>query len=192
MIAPYFFGYGSLVNRATHSYHDAHVARLHGWRRVWRHTTLRPIPFLTAIPDPHTSIDGLIAHVPGNDWRALDKRESAYDRVSVSASVSHPKQDNLDIATYTVPYGKHGHANQEHPLLLSYIDVVAQGYLNEFGEDGLAAFFQTTTGWSAAVLNDRDAPMYPRHQSLSPNELRLVDAHLSAVGAHCQGHTPSD
>ncbi|MDX5384038.1 MAG: gamma-glutamylcyclotransferase, partial [Rhodobacterales bacterium] len=34
----FFFGYGSLVNRATHDYGQARAATLPGWRRAWRHT----------------------------------------------------------------------------------------------------------------------------------------------------------
>ncbi|MEO1425117.1 MAG: gamma-glutamylcyclotransferase family protein, partial [Pseudomonadota bacterium] len=64
---PYFFGYGSLVNRATHAHDDAHPATLRGWRRMWRHTALRPVAFLTVVPAPGSRIDGLIAAVPGAD-----------------------------------------------------------------------------------------------------------------------------
>lgn len=181
MKQPYFFGYGSLVNRATHDFTDPHPARLHGWRRIWRHTTLRPVAYLTAVPDPGCSIDGLIAHVPGDDWAALDERERAYDRVPAGHAVSHPKTDPVEIAIYTVPNGKHGHPDAEHPVLLSYIDVVVQGFLREYGEDGVARFFETTAGWSAPILNDRAAPRYPRTQWLSSDETQLVDDHLSAL-----------
>ena len=181
MSAPYFFGYGSLVNRKTHTYEDAHPARLRGWRRVWRHTNLRPVAYLTAVPDTSAEIDGLIAHVPNNDWDALDYRERAYDREPVCHAVTHPKTDPINIAVYTVPHGKHGTPTEEHPVLLSYIDVVAQGYLQEFGEAGVAHFFDTTAGWSAPILNDRANPIYPRYQSLSADETGLVDDHLRAL-----------
>uniref|UniRef100_UPI000A5B3968 DnaB-like helicase C-terminal domain-containing protein n=1 Tax=Leisingera sp. F5 TaxID=1813816 RepID=UPI000A5B3968 len=42
---PYFFGYGSLVNAATHDFSDPQPAHLSGWRRAWRHTDLRPVAF---------------------------------------------------------------------------------------------------------------------------------------------------
>ena len=82
MADPYFFGYGSLVNLATHDFPDPRPARLKGWRRAWRHTDLRPVAFLTAVPDTESEIEGMIAHVPRNDWAALDEREWAYDRES--------------------------------------------------------------------------------------------------------------
>ncbi len=183
MTKPYFFGYGSLVNRATHNYEDAHPAHLKGWKRVWRHTNLRPVAYLTAVPDNSSSIDGLIAHVPDGDWAALDHRERAYDRKQVTEHVAHPKDHPLDVAVYHVPCGKHGVPTEEHPILLSYIDVVVQGYLREFGEAGAHSFFQTTAGWEAPILDDRHDPIYPRHQSLTSDEKNFVDDRLNALSA---------
>ncbi len=191
---PYFFGYGSLVNRRTHDYSDAHRGAVHGWRRAWRHTPDRDVAFLTAVPCPHSQIEGLIAGVPGADWRALDEREFAYDRLPVTEAVRHAAgsalaraaetagglQDAaaapaLDIAIYAIPEGRHLPPETAHPILLSYLDVVLQGYLEEFGEDGARRFIETTDGWDAPLLDDRAAPRYPRHQRLSRDELAFVD-----------------
>ena len=179
---PWFFGYGSLVNRATHAHDEAHPATLKGWRRVWRHTELRPVAFLTAVPVAGAEIDGLIARVPGADWRALDERERAYDRVR-AAEVNHAAPLAAAIEVYTIPHGKHGAPDRAHPVLLSYIDVVVQGFLNEYGTDGVARFFDTTDGWDAPIAFDRRNPIYRRHRALSRKELALVDRHLDAVGA---------
>jgi gamma-glutamylcyclotransferase (GGCT)/AIG2-like uncharacterized protein YtfP len=177
---PFFFGYGSLVNRATHDYRAAHAARVTGWRRAWKHTLTRPVAYLTAVPDETSEIDGLIAEVPRADWVALDQREHAYDRVR-AAGVSHPLATSPEVHIYWVPDGKHEPASHAHPILLSYLDVVVQGYLREFGEAGVERFFRTTDGWEGPVLNDRLAPRYPRHQPLSRGEHGLVDAWLAAL-----------
>jgi len=178
----YFFGYGSLVNRATHGFEGARPARLSGWRRVWRHTTLRPVAYLTVVPDAGAEIDGLIAPVPGADWPALDEREAAYIRAPAARQVRHDLPHAPEIAVYTIPEGHHGAPDEAHPILLSYIDVVVQGYLREFGEDGVARFFETTQGWDAPVLDDRGAPRYPRHRGLSGAERDLTDALLARAG----------
>ena len=178
---PWFFGYGSLVNRATHDYAEAHPATLKGWRRVWRHTGLRPLAFLTVEPADGAEVDGLVARVPGGDWAALDARERAYDRVPAN-DIDHPLGHAPEIAVYTIPEGKHAPASEAHPVLLSYIDTVAQGFLAEFGEDGLGRFFETTHGWDAPVLNDRSNPIYPRHQRLTQDETALVDVWLASLG----------
>ncbi len=183
MADPFFFGYGSLVNRATHAFEDAHRAQLTGWRRAWRHTTLRPLAFLTAVPAEGHVIDGLVAHVPGDDWVALDEREHAYDRSHVTDLTAHTVPRPIHIQVYSIPHGKHGIPDGTHPVLLSYIDVVVQGYLREFGEAGVQRFFQTTDGWDAPILDDRAAPIYSRHQRLASDERGLVDDALRDVQA---------
>jgi hypothetical protein len=179
---PYFFGYGSLVNLATHDFSDPHPARLAGWCRAWRHTDLRQVAFLTAIPSPGTEIEGMIAHVPGGDWEALDEREWAYDRVPVTPAVTHAVSHPIEIAVYSVPEARHCAPSNRHPILLSYIDVVIQGYLRAFGADGADRFFATTQGWESPVLNDRAEPRYPRHQQLTSDQTGFVDDRLAALG----------
>lgn len=175
----YFFGYGSLVNRDTHDYSDAHIAQLRGWRRVWRHTALRRVAYLTVIRDDTSCIDGLIASVPGQDWSALDARERAYDRIAAAHQVTHGLTHQPDIAVYAIPDGHHTRPTETHPALLSYVDVVIQGYLREFGEDGARRFFDTTDGWDdTPILNDRADPVYPRHRRLSLDEHDFVDTQL--------------
>ncbi len=65
---------------------------------------------------------------------------------------------------------------------MSYLDVVIQGYLTEFGEEGAARFFETTSGWNAPLLNDRAAPLYPRAQSLTVDETAFIDQALARLG----------
>ena len=186
----YFFGYGSLVNRATHVFAEAHPAQLRGWRRVWRHTELRPVAFLTVVPDAECTIDGLIAAVPEADWPALDEREAAYARVPAHHQVTHPLPHRPEIAVYSIPVGQHGTPSATHPILLSYIDVVVQGYAREFGPEGVARFFETTHGWDAPILDDRADPRYPRHQPLSTAERALSDAHLARLDLRLIRNTP--
>ncbi|WP_093027952.1 gamma-glutamylcyclotransferase family protein [Ruegeria marina] len=180
---PYFFGYGSLVNLSTHDFPDPRPARLKGWRRVWRHTDLRQVAFLTATPATDCEIDGMIAHVPNDDWAALDAREWAYDRVPVTDAVSHDLPHPAEIAVYAVAAERQSPPSTRYPILLSYIDVVVQGYLHRFGEPGVERFFATTGGWEAPIIDDRAEPRYPRHQALKPAETALVDVHLAAVSA---------
>ena len=70
MSDPAFFGYGSLVNVATHDYADPRPAMLHGWRRVWRKTNLREAAYLSVEPANDSTLRGLIIHTrefPGWD-----------------------------------------------------------------------------------------------------------------------------
>ncbi|MCC5970267.1 MAG: gamma-glutamylcyclotransferase [Pararhodobacter sp.] len=182
MSDPFFFGYGSLVNRATHIYGAARRARVRGWRRTWRYTGFRDGPFLTAVPCPASEIAGLVAQVPGGDWRALDTREIGYARQPLGPELSIEGALIATTQIYAVPLADAIDPPQKQPILLSYLDVVVQGYLREFGADGVAQFFTTTDGWDAPVVDDRAAPLYPRHQSLSAAERALVDHHLRDLG----------
>ena len=179
-MTPYFFGYGSLVNRNTHSYPDARPARLDGWRRKWVRAEGRDIVYLSVVQDQSTRIDGLIAAVPGADWAALDQREYSYERHASGGAVVHDIVPAPDIAHYAIPLEiavDHG----DHVILLSYLDVVVQGFLREFGTDGAARFFDTTEGWDTPILDDRAAPLYPRHQTLTPEETGVVDHHIDRL-----------
>lgn len=181
MSDPFFFGYGSLVNRATHTYPQARTARVTGWARTWQGTTLRRVAFLTAVPAPGQQIEGLIAAVPDGDWAALDIRERAYARHSVTLHTNDAAQPDTDLQIYSVA-AEHADTSDAHPILLSYLDTVIQGYLQEFGETGAQAFFKTTGGWHHPLIDDRAAPVYPRAQTITRDEAAFVDAQLAAIG----------
>ena len=179
---PYFFGYGSLVNRRTHSFQNTQPAQVSGWRRAWRRSPLRKVCYLTAVPDRADYIEGVIASVPGADWAALDERERAYARVPLGPELRH-QAGAVDVAIYAIEHDKHFEPTDENPVLLSYLDVVVQGYLSEFGMTGVTHFFETTEGWHAPILNDRDAPMYTRAQNLTEDERQIVNEGLSRLSA---------
>lgn len=166
-----FFGYGSLVNLATHDYPGGRRAEAEGWGRAWRHTASHEVAFLTAVRAPGVRIDGIVAEVPGGDWAALDLREVAYVREPLPTGPS----------IYHIPEGKHAPASEATPILLSYLDVVVQGYLHQFGEDGVQRFFETTEGWDSPILDDRAAPRYPRAQVLHSDETLLVEDWLARL-----------
>jgi hypothetical protein len=183
MSDPHFFGYGSLVNTATHIYPNAQKATLTGWRRAWVRSDKYNMVLLTAVPaDPSAQIQGLIAAVPNADWAALDERERGYQRILSEGKVSHHGDVAIEIAHYAVPKSDWRSAGAQ-TILLSYLDVVVQGYQQQFGTDGVAAFFNTTDGWDTPVLNDREAPRYPRSQVLNSAETSLVDHHLDRIAA---------
>jgi hypothetical protein len=185
MLDTFIFGYGSLVNRATHNYSTTHLAELKGWRRAWRHTTLREVAFLNAVPDPKSCIKGLIVAISDNE-PSLDRREYAYSRTDVSGSVDHGLEPPVEIKVFAIPPGQHQKPSNDHIILLSYIDVVVQGYWQEYGEAGVRDFFETTDGWEARILDDRAAPRYPRHQVLDADQRALTDHWLRALSAVVQ------
>ncbi|MCF2905035.1 gamma-glutamylcyclotransferase [Octadecabacter sp. CECT 8868] len=171
---PQFFGYGSLVNLATHSYADPTPATLTGWRRVWCHARTRPVAFLSVEPCPKTTLHGITAGVPNANWDALDARENAYLRRDVTA------QFKTDTAVYEANPEHTAPPSTGHPILLSYLDVVVSGYTSLMGDDGAAHFFATTHGWGP-ILDDRDAPLYPRSRPLAVKTRDIVDDAIAAL-----------
>ncbi|MCA8868911.1 MAG: gamma-glutamylcyclotransferase [Rhodobacteraceae bacterium] len=176
---PHFFGYGSLVNRQTHAYGDTRPASVCGWRRQWQHTSLRKLAYLSVVKVDGGEIDGLIAAVPNGDWRALDLREGAYDRLALpDAVVRHDHPETINVQIYHTRPGIVAPPTVRHPVLQSYLDTVVLGYLDVFGIEGAARFFQSTDGWDSPVLDDRRQPIYSRAIALSPKQRLLVDGFL--------------
>lgn len=169
MSDPTFFGYGSLVNLNTHSYTAPRPVQVSGWQRIWRSTTHSPYAILSVQRCATTTLDGIIAAVPNGDWAALDQREAAYVRQSLPDGT----------AIYEITKNILAPA-QPHPILRSYLDVVLQGYLHQFGAEAAARFVTTTTGWRT-VHDDRADPIYPRHQPLTVDETAFVDSLLATM-----------
>ncbi|MBP0483267.1 gamma-glutamylcyclotransferase family protein [Sagittula salina] len=170
----YFFGYGSLVNAATHVHAPLHHATAKGWRRAWVAVPERALCYLTAVIDPLSDLKGAIAPVPGDDWATLDLREAAYARHTQSHAVTHDSPAT-EIALYAVSPERHTAPGDHNPILLSYLDTVVTGYMTLYGPQGAAEFFSTTSGWQAPVLNDRAAPRYSRTTPLSDEVRDMVD-----------------
>lgn len=178
----HFFGYGSLVNLATHSYENPKKATVKGWRRQWVYSATRGQSFLSVAKDAQSSIQGLIASVSDVGWEALDERETEYNRVELA-------QTELDTGAHTgvqIYVAAPDHVapkSPDKPILLSYLDCVVQGFLHQFGEEGVTSFFDSTAGWDRPIKNDRVSPIYPRAQNLNVDQSQLVDHHLKRISA---------
>lgn len=181
MTTAYFFGYGSLVNTATHLSAPSERVRIQGWRRIWRQVAYHPVAVLSAVPDTGSAIDGLIAPVADNNWAALDAREQGYDRLTLSSDALPQSHHHHTIAIYAVPASLADADPHKRPILLSYLDVVLQGYLQQFGPQGAEQFLATTDGWDRPILDDRAAPQYPRHQTLQTPQSAVVDAAINQM-----------
>lgn len=189
------FGYGSLVNRRTLPAESVfRPARLAGWRRAWRlagDSTFGKRCTLTVVPDAGASILGVMVSQPVRHRDTMSKREAHYDPVTLGANdvewLGDPDpEDETDWADAFVHVGKPEFmkpGDADHPVMLSYVDVVIAGFREQFGDDGAAHFIETTLDWHVPVLDDRRAPRYPRVVPVSDADRRFVDQILAQIPA---------
>jgi len=179
-----YFGYGSLVNQATHRTEIAGItrARLKGWRRQWLarpKSVFGPIAMLSVVPDPNSEIDGLVVTDHADNLAAVDEREAGYGRELVhSAGLQYPDLNGADIPPVNIYIATPEKAVEnlnECQILRSYLDAVMQGYFNKFGQDGLHRFVQTTNNFEIGVREDRSKPIYPRQVVTTAKERSLFD-----------------
>ena len=204
-----YFGYGSLVNRDTRDPSEKVLpATLHGWERQWAHHAhslareespdrLGVCP-LTISESASSAIDGVLAEISADDLPLLDKRERGYERLTLQASrfSFEPASispdaglvlDEKNMARVSIVYvyrsleAQRGWANDQYPLIQSYIDVVLSGYRRLFGEQGVRRFLASTRGWDGPLVNDRDNPIYPRAVKLGDKELAWIDTLIEEV-----------
>lgn len=181
-----YFGYGSLVNRATHrtAIVEAMPARLAGWRRFWRARPDMPgfpAALLTVRPEADAACDGLLVVDRADNLAAVDAREARYRRVRLSSEALDlggvlPR----DCPVYVYEAVADLPLHPDPPKILrSYLDAVMQGFLVEHGEDGLRRLVAETDGFDTPIHDDRHAPVYPRAVALSAIERGLFDRILA-------------
>lgn len=189
------FGYGSLVNRRTlDGGARTTPGRIAGYRRAWRAASSwhgHGVCALSIEPCPDgTTIRGLLVTEPVRRLPALDAREKHYNRHELPAAVfapdaeAHPHgpvDDTFFLYRASADVNVWGDAT--NPVWLSYVDTVAQGFHDIWGPDGVEHFVATTDGWWIPIVDDRDAPAYPRAAALTQREKDVVDATLAAAGA---------
>lgn len=181
-----YFGYGSLVNLGSlrTPYISAHRATLKGWKRSW---LSRPrvegsfavddgLAFLSVVQDNETEIDGLVIIDHSSSLPELDRREIMYSRTPLVSDDLRfhdepPVSDNQFLYVADEPP-----ATDQTYILRSYLDVVMQGYLQQFGEDGLHRFIKTTLHFDIPIREDRETPLYPRATHLSEGEIELFNS----------------
>jgi len=190
----YYFGYGSLVNRATRHPDEPSIrVTLQGWTRQWAHRAVRPwqqqgqsgqgVTALTVAQIPGAAIDGVLVPIAVHDLPQLDVREVGYGRLEIPLSdfSIHDDAPDLSADSRIIMYQSSNRqwADEQQPLIISYIHCVMRGYEQQFGAAGLQRFMRTTAGWHLPLLDDRDVPVYPRAVDLESSVMQSLDVQLS-------------
>lgn len=184
-----YFGYGSLVCRATHRTEIVHAvpARLKGWRRLWRPRPDMPgfpAALLTVREESGAGCDGLLVFDRAENLAAIDAREARYRRVPVDANSLELEANLLaDCPIWVYVAEEHLPVHREPPTILqSYLDAVMLGFLQEHGDEGLDRFLAETHLFDLPIHIDRQAPIYPRAVPLGPELAGRFDALLAKRG----------
>lgn len=192
-----YFGYGSLVNEETLPEGTVVVpGLLQGWVREWRgcakwrekeQAGMAGVCALTVRPKQGAAIRGMMVLDRKKNLPWLDDREWHYNRNTLEEGSFTPDQAQFvphDTFMYSVKTEHYEWGNEDHPILLSYLDCVIAGFHRVWGEAGIRHFFETTEGWSQVpVMNDRAAPIYPRAVTISTDLAVRVDSLLEQHGA---------
>jgi hypothetical protein len=124
-----------------------------------------------------SDINGVLFQVPHAMIPGFDRREVGYERLRIPLDfLRFDPQSGHDVANnedhdspllchqqlntnsrlwlYVPLPSSSKPADENHPLLQSYVDTVLQGCLSWGGEEMADTFIQTTGGWSTYFLND--------------------------------------
>jgi cation transport regulator ChaC len=183
-----YFGFGSLVNKHTlrTSYIDIIPASLKGFSRHWQarsRTFENPVSLLSIHEDPASTIKGMIVIDLLENLPLVDEREEGYTRHALSkAQVDVKSADELPDNLYVYIANESEEIKDDGALLQSYLDAVMQGFRNEYGNEGVSHFIDTTKGFERSIMLDRDNPLYPRSVTLCDEEIKFFDAEIRRAG----------
>jgi cation transport regulator ChaC len=212
----YVFGFGSIINTATHAPwlskqvdessdnknhsitlpgQQARILASFGYRRGWnfRSNTGFTALGITKDEEQATDINGVVFRITQEMLADFDRREVGYDRVEITkddlklispgSSKEGEEVENLmgksgsrngKVWVY-IPQEAY-EANEDHPILQSYVDTVMQGCLEWGGEQMAMEFVATTSNWSPYFLNDTPSSRRPW---LFRKEYNTIDRILS-------------
>lgn len=204
----WYVGYGSLMNRQTRaSVMRIIPITLKGFRREWSYRNwgaaasaeqgavdagltarLSPSTALNVAQQDDAQMCAVLVEESLDNLPSLDLRESGYDRLSLRQTQIEPiatgqevtwTQDQ-DFFIYQSKAANHHLADEDYPILQSYVDVVISGILDHFSSEAAIEFVRSCGGFDRPIYNDRAMPIYPRALSLSAEELGMIDAILAA------------
>lgn len=183
-----YFGYGSLVNKATLRTRFLAIRRAEvtGWRRFWLPREAPFAAYLSVRPEPGHPTQGVVVYDLAENLPLVDEREAGYRRVSVDPGevrIEGAPDVEVPLFLYEALRPEETAADAGSFLLQSYLDAVLQGFLSLYGEEGLRRFVAETDGFEADIVADRETPRYPRSVVLGAGEAALFDGLVWARGA---------
>lgn len=113
-----------------------------------------------------STVNGLILVVNNQQLKQFDQRELSVghtrELVDPKSIKPYVQGINIDGKVFTYSTSHRKTANQEYPLIQSYLDMVLLGCF-KIGEKFALDFVKHTVDWGFPWLNDRSDPIYPRY-----------------------------
>lgn len=189
---------GSNIGNTALQGQRATILATFGFKRGW---TYRSPTGFTALGvyrvEEATDINGVLFRIKHDMLEGFDRREVGYDRVEIlrddieliqpqskddGAVEKHTNhvllniQEGERIWVYIPKESFCMEANEDHPILQSYVDTVLQGCLEWGGTQMAKDFVATTSNWSPYFLNDTPSSRRPW---LFRKEYNTIDRILS-------------
>ena len=156
----------------------ASISKRFGYRRQWNFrsdTGFTALGVSRAKEGESCDVNGVLFRIPSSEMENFDRREAGYERIAIPLEmmVFHPELrgthsqtqfhiTNSDRLWIYIPLAsKTMYADENHPLLQSYVDTVLRGCLEWGGVDMAEKFILTTAGWAAYFLNDTPSSRRP-------------------------------
>jgi hypothetical protein len=197
----FVFGYGSLINPESRSktvgtdgVGTAIPVLVNGLRRGWnariRSDESQNWPYsmtaLGVVFQENESSNGVLIPVSDGELEKFDEREKGYSRrqIGVNAiSFLTEREIPPDNIVHAYVWDTPLPANEEFPILQSYVDVVMAGCLELGWRTDLGSFatdfVHGTAGWDSYWIDDRMQPKYIRAMRETPLLLaRQIDGIL--------------
>lgn len=187
--AQYIIGYGSLMQdesrlRSAPNADTAYPVMVKGYRRGW----LAKGPgvgldttYLGIVPDQDGRFNAVLYKISPDDIPVMDKREFFYCRLAVeptSYKLLKPETPTPQgqVWIYANKPESVATANEQHPIVQSYVDIFVSGCLEQEQRYALESFAKqclaTTSHWSTAWVNDR---LYPRRPYIYQPKAGQID-----------------
>jgi hypothetical protein len=179
----YLFGYGSLINaesRArTGDSGQALPVRVAGLQRGWNFAVRsRGLTAVGVTWQSQAQCNGVLVAVSASELPKFDARERGYERLPVPPQAVTVLSDAAvpvgNLWVYAVPRPQP--ASTACPIVQSYVDIILLGCL-DLGQGFAHEFIDTTSGWEAPWVDDRQQPAYQRAMA-HVSEADTIDALL--------------
>lgn len=192
---PLVLGYGSLMSsdsrqRFSNIHHPGLMVTVSGYCRAWiTRSQQEKQTYVGALPQASACLNAQLMAVNMDPALAEREKDYQFERVaannisstlcSASASLLH---DWLSQRPVYICRSLASHIPAaEFPVHRTYVDTCMAGCLEADGVEAARHFVLQTKHWNEHLIDDRDAPKYPRAAHVPSEQRAIIDSILEAL-----------